>query len=317
MSETGVYDEVRDGITRLFGAEIEDPLGQFGFADLLAAEDAPTRSAAFAVAEAQGRAGSATDVVSRIALAGVGASAPTAYAMRLGHSQSDGAPVVGLLGSRRSVDALVVIEAAGLARVASLGELTPIASPLDPDYLSLYSCNIEARPFELASAEDVQARARIACAAEILGACEAMLADAIGYTRARRQFGSPLVTFQSVAHALAWVATEIHQLRALLRACLSGDALRAPDRLLATAVKALAGTVGKRVAQSTLQVTGGMGFTWEYSHNALHRRVLALDAVAGSADALHVELGRYLRQGRDAERADLAPISLATLATLR
>ncbi len=312
-----MYGEVYDGISRLLEAGAEDPLGQFGFGDLLAAEDATTRSAAFAVAEAQGRSGTATDVVSRIALSGLGLDTPIAYAMRLGQPQPDGALVVALLGNVSTDDQLVVLETAAGARAVSRGELTPIASSLDPDYLRAFSCDGDARPFELASPLDAQALARIACAAEILGACDAMLADAIGYTRGRQQFGSPLVTFQAVAHALAWVATEIHQLRALLRACLSGDALRAPDPLLASAVKALAGTVGKRVAQSTLQVTGGMGFTWEYSHNALHRRVLALDAVAGSADALHVELGRHLRQGRGDELTDLAPISLATLAALR
>ena len=312
---TGVlYTEVCDSVTRMLEADVADPLEQFGLDDLLASDERSERNAVFAVAEAQGRTGAVTDVVSRIAVAGLQLPPGTRYAAQLAPATLRSPWLLALQGAGEGADDSVLADDQGAACEFRRADLSPVVSELDPLYLTVFSAGPgSGRALRLSGMDDVKARARIACAAEILGACEAMLDDAVTYARARRQFGAPLASFQAVAHSLAWAATEIHQLRALLAVCLSGDALRAPDYMLAAATKSLAGTVSQRVAQTCLQVAGGMGFTWEYSHNALHRRVLALDAVDGSAETLNAELGRTLRRD-GADLAGLTDISLASLA---
>jgi hypothetical protein len=311
----GLYEEVRDSVGRMFDDGAPDPLEQFGLDDLLTSDDPEHRNAAFAVAEAQGRTGRVSEVVSRIALAGTDVPLGARYASHLAQMSSRTPSLIGLLGNDGSDVELVLVEANGSACGLSGDELKPMSSPLDPEYLTVLSYAPDSgRVLRVAGMDDVKARAQVACSAETLGACEAMLDDAVQYTGSRRQFGASLASFQAVSHSLAWAATEIEQLRALLRVCLTSDAVGTPDHTIAAATKSLAGTVSKRVAKITLQVTGGMGFTWEYSHNALHRRVLALDAVAGSSDLLNLELGRLLRQQGGAKVADLAAISLPTLA---
>ncbi len=311
---SALYEEIRDAAGRLFDTETPDVLGSFGLGDLLAADDRHERNAAFAVAEAQGRAGAVTGVVSRIALAGLTFPEAAEFSTGVGRHSGDAARLAGLLGSRREAG-LVVLACNGAAVGLPRLELNEVDSPLDPAYLTVFSVEPGSAPaLDLPELADVLARARLACAAEMLGACEAMLTDAVAYTAARRQFGAALASFQAVAHSLAWAATEIHQLRALLRVSLAGDAIRVPDHTLAAATKSLAGTVSSRVAQTTLQVTGGMGFTWDYSHNARHRRVLALEVMAGSTAALDLELGRRLRAQDGPKIQDLQAISLTALA---
>ncbi len=311
-----LYVEVREAVGRLFAAGAPDPLATFGLADLLASSDAAERSAAFAVAEAQGRAGATTGVVSAIALAGLDVPPACSYGLRLVSGTTQSPALYGLLGSAGPVDVLVTDG----DQPAWLDEQTSVLrpSPQDPGYLMVVETGPGSRrPADVANGAGVESRARMACAAEALGACEAMLADAIEYASARKQFGAPLASFQAVAHALAWAATEVHQLRALLDVSLAADAVSTPDPALAMAMKSLAGRVSRRVAQHTLQVTGGMGFTWEYSHNALHRRVLTLDAVAGSAETLNRELGEWLRAGAGIDPSYPALISLEGLADAR
>jgi hypothetical protein len=308
-----LYREVRDAVGLLLASDVGDPLAHFGLTDLLESSDVAERNAAFAVAEAQGRAGATTDVISRIALGRLGLGESTAYGLALDAGSAKGTAVCGLLGPVGSTDVLVTqINGTVWRRQWQPAAAQP--SPLDPDYLTVYELAPGQGRDSIPIEADLQARARLACAAEVLGVCEAMLETAVEYAKTRHQFGAPLASFQAVAHSLAWAATEIHQLRALLQVSLHGDALLAPDATLAAATKSLAGQVGRRVAQITLQVSGGIGFTWEYSHNALHRRVLTLDAVAGSAEALNAELGSELRE-RSGEDPDYpALISLATLA---
>jgi hypothetical protein len=315
MSEA-LYAEVREAVGRLLSSSASDPLAAFGLADLLASGDVVERNAAFAFAEAQGRVGTTTGVISAIALAGVDAPESSAYAHPLSARSSSPPLLYGLLGSEDLTD--VLVEDRGRPSWLNVRALSVCPSPLDPDYLRVVKVDPRLHGGDETRGSGLTAsRARLACAAETLGACETMLADAIRYASERRQFGARLVSFQAVAHLLAWGATEVHQLRALLDVSLDGDAIRSPNPMQAMATKSLAGRVSRRVAQITLQATGGMGFTWEYSHNALHRRVLTLDAVGGGAEALNLELGRRLRASVEIDSAYPALISLEALAEAR
>jgi hypothetical protein len=144
------------------------------------------------------------------------------------------------------------------------------------------------------------ARARIGAAAEILGACCRLLDDATEYARARSQFGQAIGSYQAIQHSLAWAATDLHQLTMLIDHGVEQAATATIDPMLASVTKALAGSVSRRISQITLQVTGAMGFTWEYSHNQLNRRCMILDQVFGSAQSLTAAVGRQVRTTKSA-----------------
>jgi hypothetical protein len=137
MRSAGLYEEVRDTLARMFESGAQDPLEQFGLADLLASDDPVEPNAAFAVAEAQGRTGAVTDVVSRIALAGLDLPNPTGYATRLTQASLQTPCLVALLGGSGSTDDYVLVDDNGSALGLSRGGLTPLASPLDPAYLTV------------------------------------------------------------------------------------------------------------------------------------------------------------------------------------
>src|SRR5262249_41660906 len=106
------------------------------------------------------------------------------------------------------------------------------------------------------------ARVQLGAAAEILGLASRILADALIYARVRRQFGRALSSFQVVQHLLAWAATERHQLESIYDIAVERTVHHGPDRSLSAAVKALAGRVLHGIAQTAIQVTGGISFTW-------------------------------------------------------
>jgi len=123
-------------------------------------------------------------------------------------------------------------------------------------------------------------------ASEQLGLAERCLELTVAYVKERRQFARPVGSFQAIKHRLAdlWVA--VIQARAAARyaaACLApGDR----DTALAVAMaKATCSEVALKAAQETIQLHGGIGFTWEHPAHLYLKRAKA-DAIGlGTADA--------------------------------
>ncbi len=141
--------------------------------------------------------------------------------------------------------------------------------------------------------------ARLFMSTEILGACEHMMSTSVTYAHDRLQFGQPIGTFQAVQHMLAAAEVQARALRCSIemlvpRLLQLGDPATARDVAL---VKALAGRTGHHVAQATLQVLGGIGFTEEHEHHHYAKRVLSLDALCGSKEQLAREIGRATMLG--------------------
>jgi len=125
---------------------------------------------------------------------------------------------------------------------------------------------------------------RVALAAEHVGMIEAMLELTRSYTRQREQFGRPLASFQAIKHRLADVLVDLERARSAAR-----YAAAAFDQDPATAVlpSAVAGAICTdavvRVAHETVQLHGGIGFTWEHPAHYYLRRALSDEAVFGAA----------------------------------
>jgi len=136
--------------------------------------------------------------------------------------------------------------------------------------------------------------ANLALAAESAGAMKACLEMTSAYARIRVAFGQPIGAFQAVKHRLADMAKSWELGNAALR-----DAARAgdenPDRfsLAASVARVLLASAYADAAVDTVQLHGGIGYTWEhdahlYYKNGLSNKVLLggpgeqLDRLAGS-----------------------------------
>lgn len=265
-------------LARHSGSEATD---LFGLRDVFTDGD---HSPAYAFLEAQGRAGTVTPALSMLGAAAAGDTTGVLLAVPFGRGSLVAATGV-------TTQATVVIDDGGDGVVA-LAATEPVrrGGAHADDYLTLY----EGDGTEPRAA--VLAQVRLGATAEILGVCDRLIDDAVTHVRARRQFGQALAEFQAVQHLLAWAATERHQLRCLLDLAVHASQRAPVDPQLAEAAKAMAGRVLHAVAQTAIQVTGAISFTWEYSLNQLHHRGLALDQLAGPSADLVGQIGRRARE---------------------
>lgn len=119
---------------------------------------------------------------------------------------------------------------------------------------------------------------------EAVGAAEALVEVSSAYAATRQQFGVPIARFQAIAHLLADMKIASVKLRASLLYTL---ALRETGRATPRDIslfKAQAGRLGRQIGESAVQIHGGVGMTDELIVGHYLKRLLAIDAMFGSAD---------------------------------
>jgi hypothetical protein len=141
----------------------------------------------------------------------------------------------------------------------------------------------------------VEALARRALAAELVGLAEKMLDLAIVYTGQRVQYGRAIASFQTVRHRFAEAYAEIAGARALLEASFRTDDVRA-----ARAAKAFAGIAAETTARHAVQTFGAIGSTQEHELHHYVARATAIDALLGSHRATTRAFGEALLAGQKA-----------------
>lgn len=133
---------------------------------------------------------------------------------------------------------------------------------------------------------ELDAVRRVALAAEHVGMIEAMLDLTRTYLGQREQFGRPLASFQVIKHRLADVLVDLERARSAAR---YAAAVFDQDPVSAELPAAVAASVATeaviRVAHETVQLHGGIGFTWEHPAHYYLRRALGDEAVFGPAHA--------------------------------
>src|SRR4029077_4358749 len=96
---------------------------------------------------------------------------------------------------------------------------------------------------------------------------------ALAHAKQRQQFGRPIGAYQAVSHRCADMLLLTESARsAVLAAGWTADHDEPGLAFAASVAKASAGDAGWRVAGSSLQVHGGIGFTWEHDLHLLLRR---------------------------------------------
>jgi len=133
---------------------------------------------------------------------------------------------------------------------------------------------------------DVQAgldRAEIALAAELVGIAQWGMEQAVGYAKDRKQFDRPIGSYQAVAHRCAQMMLEVESSRsAVYYSGWVADNEPETVSLAASMAKAYAADAGWRVTASSLQVHGGIGFTWEHDLHFFLKRARTDGHLLGS-----------------------------------
>jgi alkylation response protein AidB-like acyl-CoA dehydrogenase len=130
--------------------------------------------------------------------------------------------------------------------------------------------------------ERIRLRALAALALEAVGVAQAALDLAILHTSERQQFGKPIGAYQAVAHQVtnAYMETELARSLSYWAAwCVAEADERAT--VAVAAAKSAAAEAAVAACERSIQVHGGIGFTWEHILHRLYKRAQWIDAFEG------------------------------------
>jgi alkylation response protein AidB-like acyl-CoA dehydrogenase len=127
-------------------------------------------------------------------------------------------------------------------------------------------------------------QACIALAAESTGVAQRTMEMAVAYAKDRKQFGRPIGSYQAVSHRCAQMLLETENARsAVYGAAWAADAAPESSPRAAFMAKAYASDAGWRVPDASIQVHGGIGFTWEHDLHFFLKRGRANASTFGDA----------------------------------
>jgi len=125
----------------------------------------------------------------------------------------------------------------------------------------------------------------LGAAAHALGLCESAMGRAVAYSRERETFGKPIGVYQVLQHRMADMLMRTESSRAVVYRAAWAVANSAADAtMVASAAKAYAVESAQQIAEDTLQIHGGNGFTWEYDIHCFLKRALTLGRSHGATE---------------------------------
>lgn len=150
--------------------------------------------------------------------------------------------------------------------------------------------NLSALPADASDDPHLLNLGALMASAQLVGAGEAMLEQAIAYAKIREQFGQPIGGFQAIKHKLADVAVALEFARPVLfRAAQALDDGIGSAPVHVSHAKLAATDAAYLSAESAIQVHGAMGYTYEVDLHFWMKRTWALAGAWG---------GRRLHQKR-------------------
>lgn len=122
-------------------------------------------------------------------------------------------------------------------------------------------------------------------AAEQVGASQHLLNLAVEYAKTRMQFGRHIGSFQAVKHRLADMLVDLEHARSTAYHAVWALAEESPGSALAVSIaQATCSAAFSRIAADTIQVHGGIGFTWEHQAHLYFKRAATDAVLLGSAE---------------------------------
>jgi alkylation response protein AidB-like acyl-CoA dehydrogenase len=134
--------------------------------------------------------------------------------------------------------------------------------------------------------------------AESVGVAARLLEMTVAYVKQRTQFGRAIGSFQAIKHRIADMYMALEGARAATRHAAEAVQGARPDAALAVHVaKSWTAPAANAIAGESLQLHGGIGFTWEHDLHLFLRRAKANELLLGTP-AWHDEQIVQLVEGR-------------------
>ena len=130
---------------------------------------------------------------------------------------------------------------------------------------------------------------------EAVGIAAKVLEFAVDYAKTREQFGRKIGVYQAVSHPLAdtYVETELARSLAYWAAwCVAEQDEQMP--VAVAAAKAYCGDAAVAACERSIQVHGGVGFTWEHVLHHYYKRALWIQAFGGYAREHRAQIAAWL-----------------------
>ncbi|ALL79904.1 hypothetical protein AD006_32010 (plasmid) [Pseudonocardia sp. EC080610-09] len=132
---------------------------------------------------------------------------------------------------------------------------------------------------------ELRDRAWVAVAAEQLGVASRCLELSVDYATTRQQFGGPIGRFQAVKHLCADMYLTVEAARSVVLYAERAIDELLPERTVGAAMaRVWCSDAACRVAADTVQVHGGIGFTWESDVHLYFKRAEASALLFGDPD---------------------------------
>ncbi len=116
----------------------------------------------------------------------------------------------------------------------------------------------------------------------LTGIAARMLDTAVEYAKSRHQFGQPIGAFQAIKHRCADMAVALEAARSAAYYAVWAISEGAADSIRAASMaKSCCGESARAICNETIQIHGGMGFTWELGLHRFLRRARVLEYAFG------------------------------------
>jgi alkylation response protein AidB-like acyl-CoA dehydrogenase len=251
------------------------------------------------IAEELGRARSSAQWLGCAMAATALSSAPTKVRDRWLPMMLDGTSTAGLALSGDTVrvaraDVIDILITMGRNGIQLIEMIDTLPRQLDDELLDISrpACRVDISGADsvliggIERADNLLALARVLLSADSLGALSATFERLVAYLKERIAFGVPIASFQAVQHRLVDLLVFEAKARAVImkaaRALVADDA---SDDALALSAAAHAFVASKATAavDECMQLSGGIGFTWEYPLHHELRRVFTNGYLLGTA----------------------------------
>jgi alkylation response protein AidB-like acyl-CoA dehydrogenase len=138
---------------------------------------------------------------------------------------------------------------------------------------------------EAAAVEHQLAIALALQCAEMVGVADRALEFTLEYGRHRFAFGRPIVSFQALKHRIADMAVWLEGSKAVADELATAvDERRDDTSILASVAKAYIGEHCLNIVDDCVQITGGIGVTWEHDIHLYSRRAIVDRAMFGTPE---------------------------------
>lgn len=135
-----------------------------------------------------------------------------------------------------------------------------------------------------AALERTMAQTHIALANEMMGGAARLRESAVDYLNLRVQFGRQVSSFQAIKHKCADMLLEVELAKSAAYTAAESAADESADMLaLASLAKAAAADAYMQTAATTIQLHGGIGFTWDNDTHLWFKRAKSSEVLFGDA----------------------------------